>query len=125
MKKILFTLLFSSWAVVSFAQPPVVNPTVIQWDAPDHAITTRYEIGYFFPGAVSPFTTVSVDKASVTSLDADTFTASLPKPILGTFVAEMKACGTGADSTEVCSDWSDISNSFKLTPKKPQTLGVR
>ena len=125
MKKVLLALLMSLVAVSAMAQTPVNNPTIIQWDAEDHAITSRYEVGYTFIGAVDPFLTVFINKTDTTAIDADTFSATFAKPALGTFVAKMRACGTGADSVEVCSDWSDISNSFKFTPKKPRAVGAR
>jgi hypothetical protein len=103
-------------ALATVAQAQVVNPNKVAWDAPDHAITLRYELGYFLSGAAAPVQTVSVPVASVTPV-ASSFEAALPRPVLGAFVARMKACGAAAGGGEVCSEWSEASPGFLVSPR--------
>ena len=99
------------------AQAQTVNPSKFQWEASDHVITARYEVGYFLAGAAAPVQTASIAVAAVTAVDADTFETGVPRPVLGVFVAKMKACGVAAGGGEVCSEWSEASPSFLVSPR--------
>jgi lysozyme family protein len=106
------------------AQTPVKNPTGLAWQelAADHALTTRYEVGYWLTGGASPVQTVNVPVASVTPSGAE-FTMALPRPALGTYTATLRAC---ADATPtLCSDWSNATVPFSLTLRAPATLAAR
>ena len=114
MKKTLFVLMM---AMASAAGAQTVNPPKIYFDHDDRAITTTYDIGYFLGAAPAPVQTVSVPVAS-TVPDGTSWQTPLPRPVLGTYTAKMRACGD-SPSGSVCSPWSDPSGPFSLTPKTP------
>lgn len=104
------------------ASAQVVNPNKIAWTAADHAITTAYDVGYFLGTATTPVQTARIPVASTTPVGAE-YQATLPRPVLGSFTAKMRACGTAVPSGEVCSDWSNATEGFTLSPRA--TAGVR
>jgi hypothetical protein len=118
MKRLLLAAMFVMAA--SVAQAQVVNPTGLAWDddVANRTVTTRYDVGYFFGTATAPVQTVSVPIASTTG-SGTAWQTTLPRPVLGTFTAKMKACGAAVPSGEVCSDWSNATAPFVLTPKAP------
>lgn len=125
--RVTFLLLFAllvlvGWPVAAEAQA-MVNPTKVLWDADaeDRAVTTRYELGYFVADAVAPVQTVSI-ALSATAPSGASWQAALPKAALGLFTVRLKACGAAAGGGEVCSDWSNATDPFRLTPKPPVTV---
>lgn len=113
-------LLLACYVVIlsaTWAQAQVVNPSKVAWDTSDHAITTRYEAGYFMGTATSPVQTASIPVAQVTALDADSYETGLPRPVLGNFTLKLKACGAAAGGGEVCSDWSNATDPFLVSPR--------
>jgi len=118
----ILSCILAALALAATASAQVVNPTKLAWTASDHAITTRYEVGYFLGTATSPVQTASIPVASTTPVGAE-YQAALPRPVLGAFTAKMKACGTAVPSGEVCSEWSNATEGFTLSPRA--TAGVR
>lgn len=53
MSRLLVVLLVCLLAAPLLAQTPV-NPSLIEWDCPDHAIDTDHEVGFFLLGATEP-----------------------------------------------------------------------
>jgi hypothetical protein len=98
------------------ASAQAVNPSKFLWEAPDHAITTRYEVGYFLAGATNPVQTASIPVASVAAV-GESYETAVPRPVLGSFTAKLKACGAAAGGGEVCSDWSNATDPFSLSPR--------
>jgi len=123
MKKLLWLLLLLGMCGDATAQ--TVNPSRIAWDyAPaEHAQVSRYQLGYWLTGAAEPFTTAEIVKAAVLPEDADSWITAMPRPVLGTFTARLKACQPVAGGGEVCSDWSNATDPFALSP--PAIVGVR
>lgn len=110
-------------AVAGVASAQTVNPSRVEWETEDHAITARYEVGYYLAGAASPVQTASIAKTAVVASGA-AYTAPLPRPVLGAFVAKMRACAPDVSGSEVCSEWSDASGPFVLSPRRIVGLKV-
>lgn len=108
--------------VTATAAAQTVNPSKVAWEAPDHSLTARYELGYFMGTASLPVQTVTIAVADVTPA-GPSFEAALPRPVLGNFTAKLKACGTAVGGGEVCSDWSNSTDPFTLSPRA--TVGLR
>ena len=47
------------------AAQTTVNPKTLEWTASDHAITSKYELGFFLGTATDPFQTVDIPVAAV------------------------------------------------------------
>jgi hypothetical protein len=95
-----------------------VNPTKLAFSHTDFSVTTRYEVGYFYSGATTPFQTVSVPKSAVSPSGVEYIT-NLPRPAFGTFTAKMVACANATPTGEMCSDWSNATEVFSLAPFSP------
>lgn len=125
MKLATMTAVFLLGLVVT-ASAQVVNPSLIEFQSPDHAIVTRYEIGYFAGTATAPTQTVSVPKAEFTSQPDSYWRHALPRPVLGSYVAKVRAYApddsTPATTDELASVWSDPSGPFSLLPSAPAGL---
>jgi hypothetical protein len=101
------------------AQTPIKNPgTVVLGVSPDHAVITRYELGWFLGTATEP---VQVADLGTGTPVAGELIKPLPSyPIGQTFTAKARAyAGT------IASDWSVASNPFYRTPAPPSALVVR
>lgn len=106
----------------TLAQAQTVNPRFVEFQSPDHAIVTRYEVGYFLPGAPSPVQTVSIPQAAWVTQPEGYWRHALPRPVLGSFTAKARAFGAAAGGGEVASDWSNDSGPFSLSPVAPAGL---
>ena len=116
---------FCMWILPSIAQSQtVVNPKILEWTAPDHAITSKYEVGYFLGSATDPFQTVDIPVSAVIA-GTGIYTTGLPRPALGNFTAKLKACGTAAGGGAICSDWSNATGPFVLNPAAPTGFNAR
>lgn len=111
--------------VSSVARAQVSNPTRIAWDysAADHALVTRYQIGYYLGAAADPFMVVDVPKASVAAEGAGSWGATLPRPAFGTFTVRLRGAYAVAGGGEAQTDWSNATGPFSLSP--PAIAGVR
>jgi len=120
MKRLVLVLVaLLAFALPSFAQTPVKNPTqAVITVGPDHAQITRYELGWFIGAAVDP---VQVADVGTGTLMAGELIKSLPSyPIGVTYLAKARGyVGTMA------SDWSPASNAFFRTPSPASGLVVR
>ena len=116
MRRQLATCILACLCVATAASAQTVNPSKLAWEASDHAITTRYEVGYFLGSAEAPVQTAAIPVASV-SPAGPSYEAALPRPVLGNFTAKLKACGSAAGGGEVCSDWSNATAPFSLSPR--------
>jgi hypothetical protein len=108
----------------AFAQTPIVNPTQLGFQHSDYNVTTRYELGYYYPTATEPFQTVSILPNTI-NLNAGEYQTSLPRPAFGTFISRLRACAPAQPTGEACSDWSNVTQSYRLAPLAPANLIVR
>lgn len=100
----------------TIASAQVVNPRTVQFDheLESYNLTTTYKLGYFLSGATDPVQEVNIPRTAV--VGGGPYTTNFPRPILGNFVAKMRACG---GIPEICSPWSNESNSFIISPLAP------
>lgn len=112
-----FALLSLLFPVGVMAQT-VKNPTKAVFTvSPDHSSVTRYELGFFLPGATSP---VQVNDLGTGAPVAGELERPLPSfPIGITYEAKIKAWAGTVDS-----DWSGPSNLFNRGPLAPTDLRV-
>lgn len=106
--------------VASSAQAQTVkNPTTAVFTvSADHAVVTKYELGFFMSGAAEP---VQVADLGTGAPAGESLTRPLPSfPIGVTYVAKVRAYA-GA----IASDWSAESNPFFRTPAPPSGLAVK
>lgn len=94
------------------------NPTKAVFTvSPDHASVTRYELGFFLPGAAAP---VQVSDIGTGTPTAGELEKPLPSfPIGVTYEAKVKAWANSVDS-----EWSPASNLFNRGPLAPTDLRV-
>lgn len=99
------------------AEAQTVNPSKVAWDytASEHAAISKYQLGYFMGGA-EPFQTVDIAKGSVSPVGTGSYETPLPRPILGTFTAKLRAVAVAAGGGEVASEWSNATTPFSLSP---------
>ena len=106
----------------SLAQTPTTpaNPTKVEFTAStDHALLTKYTIGYFLPGATDPVQTADL------ALGVPDAQQKVTEPInamplgFGAYTARLKAVA-GA----VSSEWSTASNEFTRAPFPPGVVRV-
>ena len=116
MRRQFVSCILACLALVGTAHAQAVNPGKFAWEAPDHSITTRYEVGYFMGAATSPVQTASIPVAAVVAV-GESYETLVPRPVLGQFTAKLKACGAAAGGGEVCSDWSNATDPFLLSPR--------
>lgn len=110
--------------VASIAQAQAVNPKFIEFTSADHAIVTRYELGYFAIGATAPVQTVSIPKSEFTAQADSYLRTALPRPVFGNFVLKARAFAPAVGGGEVDSGWStDQTLPFVLSPMAP--VGLR
>ena len=118
--------LMLGWAVSASAQ--VVNPTAIEFTSPDHAIVTRYEVGYFAGTATAPTQSVSIPKSEFTAQPEAYWRHALPRPVLGNYTAKVRTFApddsTPVTTDELASAWSDPSGPFTLSPRALAGLRV-
>jgi hypothetical protein len=124
MLSVMMASLVLTGAAAAELKAQTVNPSKIAWDAADHAITTRYEVGYFMPGATAPVQVASIAPSVVAAVGTGYETA-LPRPVMGTYAARLKACAAVEGGTEVCSDWSNSTDPFLFSPRVPTQVVAR
>jgi hypothetical protein len=97
----------------------VTNPrTAIITVGPDHALITRYELGWFLGAAVDP---VQVADLGTGPAVAGELSKAIPSyPIGVTYTAKVR----GYVNT-IVSDWSPTSNPFYRTPAAAPALVIR
>ncbi len=118
-----------AWLVLAgVASAQTVNPSKFLWTetADDHAITTRYELAYFYGTATAPVQTISIPVANVTAEGAE-WSHPVMRPVLGVFTAKLKACAATAFVVggELCSDWSQATSPFSLSLRVPAALRLQ
>lgn len=98
----------------------ISNPSrfLFMHDPQSRSETDTYKVGYFAVGASAPVHIVDVPKSSTIS-EGSEFSGSLPRPALGTWVIRLQAC-----SGNLCSEWSNASDPFGLSPRPPVALRV-
>lgn len=108
------------------AEAQSVNPSKFAWehDAESRSVTTHYEIGYFLAGASTPVQSIEVPVGSTTSVSGQTYETLVPRPVLGVFSARAKACGTAVGGSVVCSEWSNSTDPFALSPRAIAALRI-
>lgn len=112
-----FALLSLLFPLGAFAQT-VKNPTKAVFTvSPDHSSVTRYELGFFLPGASSPVQVSDVGTAAPTGTELERPLPSFPIGV--TYEARIKAWAGTVDS-----DWSSASNLFNRGPLAPSDLRV-
>lgn len=102
----------------SMAQAQTANPSKVAWDYPtaEHATLTKYVFGFYLPGGTDPVQLVDILPSAATPI-ANGYEAAMPRPVVGTYIARLRAC---IDTT--CSDWSNATDPFLLTPRVPANL---
>jgi hypothetical protein len=118
MRKIFLSLVFLAVASVAGAQT-VKNPsTAVIGVSPDHASVTRYELGFFLPGATDPVQLSDIGTG--TPINGE-LSKPLPSyPIGVTYIAKVKAY-----VNQYASDWSPESNPFYRGPAAPSGVVIR
>ena len=117
-KSILAAILILTFASLAGAQT-VKNPTTaVVGISPDHISITRYELGFFIPGASDP---VQVSDIGTGTAVAGELSKPLPSyPIGITYIARVRAF-----VNTIASDWSTDSNPFYRTPAPPSAVVIR
>jgi hypothetical protein len=100
------------------------NPSTVRWEHDDFARTSTYELGYYLVGATEPVQTVVIPKVNV-SPSGVSYETLLPRPVFGTFVSKLRACAIDVSNATVCSDWSNTTANYILSPLVPANLVVR
>lgn len=118
MRKIFLSLVFLALASVAGAQT-VKNPsTAVIGISPDHTSVTRYELGFFLPGASDPVQVSDVGTGIPTNGE---LSRPLPSyPIGVTYIAKARAF-----VNTFASDWSPESNPFYRGPAAPSGVVIR
>ena len=115
MRAVLLVLCFST---IASAQT-LVNPTRVEWESADHAVVTRYDLGYYTSATASePAVVVDAGKPATCAPCSVTLQG---KPLLGgNLVVRVRAIGPDGQM----SAWSTPSNPFDSTLVAPTTVVV-
>jgi hypothetical protein len=121
--KLLIALAFLALPALAGAQ--TINPASVQFDSADHALVTRYSVGYFLGAAAQPFQEASVPVASVTGTAATGRSLLLSRPAFGNFTLKLRAIALDSNNAEVSSPWSAASLPFVFSPLAPVVRGLQ
>lgn len=119
MRRLGFALLSLLFCATLAEAQVTKNPTRAEFTvSPDHASVTRYELGFFLPGAAAP---VQVSDIGTGAPSGTTLDRPLPSyPIGVVYVAKVRAWAGSFES-----DWSAESNQFARGPLAPSALVVK
>ena len=134
MKRLVLMVMLLCACAAPLAGQTVYNPTTIEFDSPDHATVTAYQVEYWVagvdPATGSPVSSGTLPLSAITST-APTYRALLSaiSPILGipvgqTYVARLRAVGVTPD---LVSERSPASNPFASAsvPRTPLAVSVK
>ncbi len=110
----LLSLLFPVGVMAQTVKNPVKAVFTV---SPDHESVTRYELGFFLPGASAPVQVSDIGTGAPSGTDLEKPLPSFPIGV--TYEARVKAWANAVDS-----EWSAPSNLFNRGPLAPTAVRV-
>ena len=120
MKRIVLVLVALLAFAVSASAQAVINPGHVEYvPSSDHAVLTKYVIGYFLPGATDPVQTADLAVVAPVAGVITQVINSTPLTFGTGYTAKLQswAGGTGGE-------WSLPSNAFTRAPLPPTTAPI-